>query len=254
MFRIFIALLMTTSIVSCNNESANTESTEKKDSIMGHNTLTEDEQKDGWKLLFDGSSMKGWHKYGGEPVGSAWKVKDSSIYLDANQTEDWQIRGGGDIVTDEEFENFHLKLDWKIDTNGNSGIIIYIHEDSVKYEWGWMTGPEMQVLDNNGHPDSKIVTHRAGDLYDLISVSKETVRPALEWNNVEIISKDGKLDMFLNGENVISTMMWDDNWKKLIAASKFKTVEGFGMYKKGRIGLQDHGNNVWFRNVRIKAL
>lgn len=255
MLRKIIAGVLCITMFACNNENSETKTdSEQSNTVMSHNTLTEQEQKDGWKLLFDGSSTKGWHKYGGEPVGSAWKIKDSSIYLDASQTENWQIRGGGDIVTDEEFENFHLKLDWKIDTNGNSGIIIYIHEDSAKYQWGWMTGPEMQVLDNNGHRDAKITKHRAGDLYDLISVSKETVKPALEWNHVEIISNNGKLDLFLNGENVISTMMWDDNWKKLIAGSKFKTVEGFGMYKKGRLGLQDHGNNVWFRNVKIKSL
>lgn len=217
------------------------------------NVLTAEEKKEGWQLLFDGSSLSGWHKYGGAPVGQAWKVKDSSLYLDATQMENWQIKGGGDIVTDEEFEDFHLKLDWKIDKNGNSGIILYIHEDSAKYEWPWMTGPEMQVLDNAGHPDAKIEKHRAGDLYDLIA-STEAVRPALEWNNVEIISKDGKLDFILNGKNVLSTTMWDENWKNLIANSKFKNMEGFGMYKKGRLGLQDHGNNVWFRNIKIRRL
>jgi hypothetical protein len=255
MSKILILSLAILSILSCNNESENTKpdemATPKQSAV---NTLTEEEEKDGWKLLFDGKSMNGWHKYGGEPVGSAWKVNDSSIFLDASQVENWQIKGGGDIVTDEDFEDFHLKLDWKVDSNGNSGIIFYIHEDSVKYEWPWMTGPEMQVLDNNGHPDAKINKHRAGDLYDLISSSKETVKPALEWNQVEIKSEKGKLDLYLNGVNIVSTMMWDDNWKKLISESKFKTVEGFGAYKKGKLGLQDHGNNVWFRNVRIKRL
>ncbi len=103
--------------------------------------------------MFDGNSLAGWHKYGGNPVGAAWKVADSSIHLDASSKQDWQIKGGGDIVTDGEYDNYHLKLDWKIDTNGNSGIIIFIHEDSVKYTWPWQTGPEMQVLDNAGHPD-----------------------------------------------------------------------------------------------------
>ncbi|MGK2863194.1 MAG: 3-keto-disaccharide hydrolase [Chitinophagaceae bacterium] len=249
-----------TSVVlfACNNETSHTETT-AEDSMSStpatmYNTLTEDEKKDGWELLFDGVSTKGWHRYGDGAVGSAWKVADGNLYLDAANKENWQVKDGGDIVTDNEYENFELKLDWKIDTSGNSGIIFYIHEDIVKYERSWHTGMEMQVLDNNGHPDAKIIKHRAGDLYDLISSSKETVKPALEWNQARIQSVNGKLDLYLNDENVVSTTLWDDNWKKLIAGSKFKSMAGFGTFKKGRIGLQDHGNVVWFRNIKIKKL
>lgn len=218
------------------------------------NTLTKKEKKEGWQLLFDGKSYKGWHKYGADSVGSAWIVDDNSMHLKAKNREDWQIKGGGDIVTDEEFDNFHLMYDWKIDIGGNSGVIFYIQEDPVKYRWGWQTGPEMQVLDNERHADAKITTHRAGDLYDLIASSSEPVKPALEWNRAEIVSNNGKLDFFLNGVNIVSTTMWDDNWKKLIAGSKFKGSPDFGIYKKGKLGLQDHGDNVWFRNIKIKKL
>ena len=241
-------------VVSCNNNSAPADQPADTTTATTVNTLTDQEKADGWQLLFDGKSLAGWHKYGGQPVGAAWMVKDSSIYLDASSKEDWQIKGGGDIVTDDEYDNFHLKLEWKVDTGANSGVIIYIHEDSTKYRWPWETGPEMQVLDNERHPDAKITKHRAGDLYDLISVSKETVKPALEWNQVEIKSLNGKLDLYLNGENVVSTTMWDDAWKQLVAGSKFKNMPDFGKYQKGHIGLQDHGNNVWFRNIKIKKL
>lgn len=254
MFRSLACIILITSVFACNNGGSSdkpvTDSLEQKDIAM----LTEEQKAEGWKLLFDGKTTSGWHKYGGGPAGSAWKVADGMLYLDTAIKENWQIKGGGDIVTDEEFDNFHLKLEWKIAKDGNSGVIFYIHEDSAKYTWAWETGPEMQVLDNNGHPDAKIEKHRAGDLYDLISSSKETVKPAGEWNQVEIIADNGRLDFFLNNENIVSTIMWDDTWRKMIAGSKFVKMPDFGTYKKGRIGLQDHGNMVWFKNVMIRKL
>lgn len=213
--------------------------------------------EDGFISLFDGQSTKGWHTYGKTGVGKAWKVVDGTLFLDASSKKDWQTAEGGDIVTDGEYDNFHLKLDWKISPKGNSGIIFYTKEDP-QYQHMWQTGPEMQVLDNGtgtteGHPDAKITTHRAGDLYDLI-VSKEVVKPVGEWNTAEIVSNNGKLDFYLNGQQTLSTTMWDDNWRAMIGNSKFKDMKAFGTYKKGRIGLQDHGDNVWFRNIRIKRL
>lgn len=225
-----------------------------KQSADGNNQLSKEDKTDGWKLLFDGKTTKGWHKYGADKAGAAWKVKDGYLYLDTTIKENWQIKDGGDIVTDEEYENFHLKLEWKIAKDGNSGIIFYINEDKSKYNWCWETGPEMQVLDDNGHPDAKIIKHRAGDLYDLISCSKETVKPYGEWNLAEVKCVNGKLDLYLNGEKVVSTTLWDDNWKKMVAGSKFRNMPGFGTFKKGRIGLQDHGNEVCFRNIRIRRL
>ena len=217
MYKLLIVAIISATVLSC--------SSAKK--TMAENKLTAQEKSDGWKLLFDGKTTKGWHKYGGSPVGFAWKVKDGYLYLDTTVKENWQIKDGGDIVTD---------------------------EDKSKYNWPWETGPEMQMLDNNGHPDAKIIKHRAGDLYDLISVYKENVRPPGEWNRAEIKCVDGKLDLYLNGENVVSTTMWDAAWKKMVAGSKFKNMSGFGTYKKGRIGLQDHGNEVQFRNIKIKRL
>ena len=256
MFRSLLFLSIVGLANGCNNEGTKTTtSTDSNNTTMTTvSALTEEEQKDGWISLFDGQTTKGWHKYGNKPIGSAWKVVDGTLHLDASQKDNWQIRDGGDIVSDEEYDNFHFKLEWKIDTCGNSGVIIYIHEDSVKYKWPWMTGPEMQVLDNKCHPDAKIIKHRAGDLYDLITSAPETVKPALEWNLAEVKSLNGNLEFYLNGTKVVSTTMWDEGWKKMIAGSKFKSMKDFGTYKKGRIGLQDHGNNVWFRNIKIKKL
>jgi hypothetical protein len=222
--------------------------------ITGENKLTREQRDQGWKLLFDGKTTKGWHKYGGDPVGTAWKVKDGYLYLDTSQKKNGSVAGGGDIVTSEEYDNFHFQTEWKIAKDGNSGIIFYIHEDKKKFNWPWETGPEMQILDNNGHPDAAFQKHRAGDLYDLISCSAEVVKPAGEWNLAEIKCINGKLDLYLNGVNVISTMLWDENWKKMVRESKFRNMPEFGIHKKGRIGLQDHDNEVCFRNIRIRRL
>lgn len=210
------------------------------------------QKEKGWISLFDGKTMKGWHSYGKKTAGEAWKVADGAIYLDAASKA--QAKEGGDIVSDQEFENFHLKLDWKISKNGNSGVIFWVQDDPVKYEYVWYTGPEMQVLDNDGHPDGKINKHRAANLYDLIAGKEGAVKPVGEWNTAEIISNKGRLEFILNGVTTVSTTYGDDNWKQLIANSKFKTKADFGKYFKGHIALQDHGNDVWFRNVVIKKL
>lgn len=217
------------------------------------NAQTNEKSAD-WTPLFDGKTTNGWHSYGKETTGKAWKVEDGALHLDASAKKDWQTSEGGDIVTEESFEDFHLKLDWKIAQNGNSGIIIYVQDDPVKYESVWHTGPEIQVLDNNGHPDAKIHKHRAGDLYDLVASSPETVKPAGQWNQVEIISQNGKLEVVQNGQKVLSTTMWDDNWRNMIAGSKFSEMPGFGAFKSGKIALQDHGDDVWFKNIMIKRL
>jgi Domain of Unknown Function (DUF1080) len=243
--KLIVAIASLAVLLACNNNGSETTTTSSTEVKPTGDT--------GWVALFDGKTTAGWHSYGKTTIGDAWKVADGTIYLDTTKKEGWQTTGG-DIVTAEEYENFDLKLEWKIAPNGNSGIIFYVNEDTAKYKYAWQTGPEMQVLDNAGHADSKIIKHKAGDLYDLISCSKETVKPAGEWNEVEIISNNGKLDFHLNGTNVVSTTMWDDSWKKMVAGSKFKEMPGFGTYKKGKIALQDHGNAVWYRNITIKKL
>jgi hypothetical protein len=203
----------------------------------------------GFKLLFDGKTTEGWHNYGKTTVGSAWKVEDGVLHFDPSAAQNNQ---GGDLVTDSEYENFHLKLEWKVAKNSNSGIIFYVKEDIEKYKHSYETGLEMQVLDNDGHSDGKIEKHRAGDLYDLIKSSSEPVKAVGEWNSVDIVCKFGKLTMLLNGVKVVETTLWDDNFKALVAGSKFSNWPGFAAFTKGRIALQDHGDNVWYRNIMIK--
>lgn len=218
------------------------------------NARTAQLKKEGWKSLFDGKSITQWHNYGKQNVGNEWKAEDGAIHLDAS-TKDAE---GGDLVSNQEYGNFDLKMDWKISEKGNSGVLFYVHEDPAKYRETYFTGPEMQVLDNGtptrlGQPDGKLYTHRAGDLYDLLA-SKEVENPLGQWNHIEIKSENGKLDFYMNGQHTLSTTLWDDNWKKMIAISKFKNMPDFGTFKTGKIALQNHGDDVWFKNIMIKEL
>lgn len=231
-------------LASCSSEKAIETETEE---VMATETPEEE-----WTDLFADNDLSKWHKYNGGEAGNAWKIENGEVYLDVENI-DREAGEGGDIVTNEEFENFHLKYDWKISQNGNSGVIFYVHE-APEYENTYNTGLEMQVLDNEGHPDAKIISHRAGDLYDLIVSSEETVKPYGEWNSAEIISNNGKLDLILNGTTVVSTTLWTPEWEALVADSKFKDMPNWGTFKKGRIALQDHSDLVHFKNVMIKKL
>ena len=251
---VFLALL-----TACGSGADSSENSEEpKDSTMTSqvqtetdNTLTPAEVAEGWVLLFDGSSKANWHPYLNKSDGASWKVQEGALMLDTTKTAEGTGHSG-DLVSNDEYENYHLKVDWKISKNGNSGIIFNMKEDP-KYKATYETGPEMQVLDNDGHADGKIKKHRAGDLYDLISSSSEPVKPVGEWNTAEVISLTDSIELILNGVSVVKTGAWDSNWKKMIAGSKFKAWKDFGTFKRGHIALQDHGNMVSYKNIKIKT-
>ena len=215
---------------------------------QGGNALTAKEKKQGWHSLFDGKDLKGWHTYLMHSVVPAWKVSKGVILL-----QHAPGMGSGDLVTNQEYQNFDLELDWKISRGGNSGIIFDVHE-SKKYPATYETGPEMQVLDNLHADDNKKDSHLAGSLYDLIPADPRVVHPAEVWNHVRIRLNHGHLRLWMNGKKVVETQMWNSQWKKLVAGSKFLTMKGFGTFKKGHIALQDHGDTVSFRRIKIKEL
>lgn len=218
------------------------------------NTLSKAEKAAGWELLFDGKTTNGWRNFRKETIGSAWKVDDNALALTKAQGNDgWQVKDGGDIITNKTYENYELAIEWKIQDCGNSGIIFNVFEDE-NFDYVWQTGPEMQVLDNFCHPDSRIKTHRASDLYDMIECSQVTVKPAGSWNQARLVINNGKAEHWLNGEKVVEYEMFTKEWEAMIAKSKFKDMKGFGTYRKGHISLQDHGDLVWYRNIKIKEV
>ncbi len=241
-------------LVACSNPASEEGSAEDAaTAVVPQNFLTDDEVLDGWDLLFDGTSLSGWHIYGGAALDeSGWNVGNDAITFDPSRED------GHDLISDAEYANFHLSLEWKISEGGNSGIMFYVKEDP-QYQYPWLTGPEMQVLDNGtdsttGHADAAYPKHRAGDLYDLISCYEEVAHPAGEWNHAEIIANNGALTFKLNETVVVETTLWDDEWNAMVEGSKFVAFPDFGTFQTGRICLQDHGNKVWYRNVKIKQL
>lgn len=246
---LFAALLV--GIVSCGDstQASDGDSAQQNQEMMetNDNVLSQSQKEEGWKLLFDGETTDGWHTWKSDKVSPKWNVSNGILKFDPEADGK-----GGDLVTNGEYENFHLKLDWKVSECGNSGIIFNIHEEGK--EKTYHTGPEMQILDNTCHADAQYPTHRAGSLYDLIQAQPETEKPAGEWNTAEIILNQGHLIFKLNGTQVVETQMFNDQWEEMLANSKFKQWPGFGTYKKGHIGLQDHGDVVEFKNIMIKEL
>jgi hypothetical protein len=242
--------MATAVLQACNSSNEKSPNNSSQDEVNSSETNNGE-----WTSLFDGKTFTGWHTYGTDSVGKAWKIEDSAIHLISSLKNGWQTVGGGDLVTNEEYSNFDLKLEWKISEAGNSGIFFYVHEDVDKFNNPNKTGLEMQINDDERNENGKIEKQRNGDLVGLVSSSSAKVaRPAGQWNQAEIRSNRGKLEFFMNGQKVLTTSLWDDHWEELIENSKFKKMEDYGIYKKGRIVLQDHGSDVWFRNIMIRKL
>jgi hypothetical protein len=213
-------------------------------SAAATNTLTAAEKSAGWKLLFDGKDFTGWRIYRGAEVAAPWSIDNGAITVSGP---------GKDIITTDEYGDFELSVDWKISPAGNSGIIYMVKEDPAAPET-YNTGPEMQVLDNERHADGKLPSHRAGALYDLVAPTKAAAKPVGEWNTARIKVSHGRIEHWLNGVKVVESPYGDDKWRAMVAGSKFKSMPLFGKASAGHIALQDHGDQVWYRNIKIRKL
>lgn len=215
------------------------------------NMLTSKEKNNGWELLFDGKTTNGWHTYNKNFVTKNWNVVDGAIVLDPKVKDS---RGSGDLVTDNSYDNYEFSTEWKISEAGNSGIIFDIKEDP-RFHATYNTGAEMQVLDNIKASDNKKENHLAGLLYDLSGTAAlSKPKPVGEWNEARILQKNGHLTFYFNGIKTFDGQIGSEEWKNMVANSKFKTWTDFMTSANGKIAFQDHGHEVAFRNVKIRKL
>lgn len=213
------------------------------------NTLTAAEAAEGWMPLFDGRTTSGWRGFKSASFPSTgWIVEDGTLRHVKGQ-------GGGDIVTTEQYDNFDFQLEWRISPAGNSGIKYLIDENLTPARSG--LGFEMQVLDDERHPDAKAGkggNRIAGALYDLIAPTNRVIHPVGQWNQARIVSRNGRVEHWMNGSKVLEFEIGSPAMKALIAGSKYSINPGFGEVRRGHFLLQDHVDDAWFRNIKIRRL
>lgn len=233
--------------------STNTQRQEVVKEINHYYTLSAQEQQEGFFLLFDGQTTTGWRGYNRSDFpGAGWVVEKGILMVKGAGTGEAGGEGG-DIIYDRKFKDFHLKLEWMVSEGGNSGVLYLAQE--VEGQPIWTTAPEMQLLDNEKHMETYAgltPLMMAGSLYDLVAASPQNANPAGQWNSAEIIVKGGLITHIQNGEIVVETEIGSPDWEEKVAGSKFAEYPWFAKYEPGYIGLQDHGDTVWFRNIRLK--
>ncbi len=224
---------------------------------VGPNMLSEKEKDTGWVLLFNGQNAEGWRSVNKTAFPEGWAITEGTMQCKGSGHGEAGAEDGGDILFDKKFSNFHLKLDWKISEGGNSGIF-YLGQE--KNDWPiWKTAPEMQILDNDLHPDAILGedgNRQAGSLYDMIPAKPQNAVLAGGWNSIEVICYKGTVVHKQNGETVVEYHLWTDDWEAMVANSKFPELneDWVNVAKEGYIALQDHGDDVWFRNIKIREL
>jgi hypothetical protein len=206
------------------------------------NSLSAAEQEAGWALLFDGETLTGWRGYHSPGIPAGWRVDDGTLHFSDN---------GGDLVTSAEYTNFELSLEWKVNEGGNSGIFYLAR---LGFENIYMGAPEMQVLDDAVHTDGGNELTSAGANYGLHPAPRGIAHPAGQWNKVVIKVENEHIEHWLNGRKIVEYVIGSPEWAELVANSKFADWPEYGKARTGHIGLQDHGDPVWFRNIKIRAL
>lgn len=217
------------------------------------NTLSPAEKADGWALLFDGKTTTGWHGYNGKSTDS-WTVEDCALKTkgtEGNYGSDMRA----DVVTDAQYTNFELRLDWKATKGGNSGVMYGVVEDK-KYDAPWKTGPEYQLIDDIGFPQKLEPWQKAGANYamHLPDDGKKVLKPVGEWNTTRIVVNGSHVEHWLNGQKLLEFERWTPEWNRLRDSGKWSEAPDYGKAKIGHIAIQDHGSVFWFRNVKIRRL
>ncbi|WP_339916820.1 DUF1080 domain-containing protein [Yeosuana marina] len=239
---LFLTMLVIT-ITSCKQV--------KKESTDVEPDQSEVKKESEWVSLFDGTSFDKWRGYLSESMYPEWTIEDGVMVFTPGE------KGGKNIITKDTFTNFELSLEWKISEGGNSGIFWGVFEDP-KYSEAYQTGPEIQVLDNERHPDALANPkyHQAGALYDMVQPMYDVCKPANEWNVcvLKVNHETNQGSVTLNGTEIVTFPVHGEEWDSLVENSKFKGWEGFGKHRTGHIGLQDHGNKVSFKNIKIRKL
>ena len=217
--------------------------TEKK---PADNILSKEEIKAGWTLLFDGKTLNGWRNFRQDTI-TGWIVEDGTLKALGLGSDLY-----GYIVTDKQYENFDLTLDWKIAPEANSGILYLVQEDTFKTPYE--TGPEYQLIDDVNFPQPLEEWQKTGANYAMNIAENKELKPAGEWNTARILVDHGHVEHWLNGKKVVEYELWSDDWKSRVAAGKWKDYPAYCSAKKGHISLQDHGSIVWFRNIKLREL
>ncbi|MCL2074466.1 MAG: DUF1080 domain-containing protein [Marinilabiliaceae bacterium] len=219
-------------------------------SCQQHNVLTDAEKSAGWELLFDGETLAGWRDYNGTELNGPWIVENGTLSALGKGADEY-----GYLVTDKQYENFELLFDWKISTGGNSGVLYHVVEHP-HFLMPYVTGPEYQLIDNEGFPFPLEDWQLAGADYAMYvaDVYKTKLKPAGKWNNSKILFDNGHVEHWLNGEKIVEFDAWNEDWFQRKNSGKWDDYPEYGLASKGVIALQDHGDRVWFRNLKVREL
>ena len=207
-----------------------------------HNRLTAAERAAGWQLLFDGNSLEGWRGYNSEFMPTGWSVENGMLT---------RTGPGGDIITEQQFGDFELYLEWLVGPGGNSGVLVRAVEGQEEVYHG---APEMQILDDAGHPDGRSPLTSAGSNYGLHGAPRGIVKSAGEWNSSRIVVVNNQVEHWLNGDKVVEYELGSADWLRRVANSKFAQWPAYGRASRGHIGIQDHGDRVSFRNLKVREI